>query len=212
MQAQQEIRLGGTRLDKHRHICAFFHSRDDEYDLLLPFIKEGLEHGDKAFHIVDPDLRHDHVHRLETCGIDADQLESSKQLEIREWEHAYLRSDGAFNQDDMLNLIQEVLRNGSAEGFPLTRLVAHMEWSLQDRPGVDDLVEYESRLNEVLPLFDDPVICVYDLSKFSASTALDILRTHPMVIIGGILQENPFYMPPDQFIQELKARKANASA
>ena len=27
---------------------------------------------------------------------------------------------------------------------------------------------------------------------------MDIMRTHPMVIIGGILQENPFFVPPDR--------------
>jgi hypothetical protein len=58
----------------------------------------------------------------------------------------------------MLALIEEVLNGGKAEGFPLTRLVAHMEWSLQDFPGVDDLVEYETRLNYVLPRYKDPVI------------------------------------------------------
>lgn len=35
---------------------------------------------------------------------------------------------------------------------------------------------------------------------------MDILRTHPMVIIGGVLQQNPFFVPPDRFLQELRAR------
>ena len=81
-----------------------------------------------------------------------------------------------------------------------------MEWSLEDRPGVRDIIEYESRLNKILPQFNDPVICVYDLAKFGAGTVIDILRTHPMVIIGGILQENPFYVSPDEFLEELRSR------
>jgi len=35
---------------------------------------------------------------------------------------------------------------------------------------------------------------------------MDILRTHPMVIIGGILQQNPFFVPPDEFLRELRER------
>jgi hypothetical protein len=50
------------------------------------------------------------------------------------------------------------------------------------------------------------VICTYDLSKFSARVAMDVMRTHPMVIIGGVLQENPFFVPPDQFLLELRER------
>jgi transcriptional antiterminator NusG len=62
------------------------------------------------------------------------------------------------DQDKMLTLIQEVLDEGPRRGFPLTRLVAHMEWALEDRPGVNDLVEYETRLNYILPRYKDPVI------------------------------------------------------
>jgi hypothetical protein len=58
----------------------------------------------------------------------------------------------------MLALIEEVLDGGIRQGFALTRLVAHMEWALEDRPGVDDLVEYETRLNYLLPRYQDPVI------------------------------------------------------
>lgn len=36
---------------------------------------------------------------------------------------------------------------------------------------------------------------------------MDIMRTHPMVIIGGILQENPFFVPPDEMLQELRERE-----
>ena len=99
----------------------------------------------------------------------------------------------------MLGLLEEVLQSGEASGYPLTRLVAHMEWALLDKPGVDDLLEYETRLNYMLPKYDDPVICTYDLSKFSASAAMDIMRTHPVVIVGEVLQENPFFVPPDHF-------------
>jgi hypothetical protein len=151
------IHLAGTTLDRYRHVCAFFHARDEEYKVLLPFIKEGIERHEKAFHIVDPALRHDHVHRLEEAGIDVTICESSGQLEVRRWEEAYLRQ-GHFDQHAMLALIQEVLETGKTQQFPLTRLVANMEWALEDRPGVNDLVEYETRLNFILPKYDDPVI------------------------------------------------------
>jgi hypothetical protein len=28
-----------------------------------------------------------------------------------------------------------------------------------------------------------------------------------MVILGGILQENPFFVPPDEFLRELRERR-----
>jgi hypothetical protein len=151
------ITLAGATLDKWRHVCAFFHSSEEEYRVLTPFIAEGLRRGEKAFHIVGPHERAEHLDRLRQANLDVDDAEATGKLEVRLWEQAYLR-DGRFDQNRMLALIEEVLQGGAAAGFPLTRLVAHMEWALEDRPGVNDLVEYETRLNYVLPKYKDPVI------------------------------------------------------
>ena len=154
---EQPIRFAGSTLGAKRHVCAFFHNADEEYQVLLPFIKEGFERGEKAFHIVDPKLRAEHALRLASAGIDVEAARKAGQFELRNWADAYLR-DGHFDQDRMLALIQEVLEDGIRQGYALTRLVAHMEWALEDRPGVDDLVEYETRLNYLLPRYKDPVI------------------------------------------------------
>ena len=151
------VRLAGSVLHRSRHVCAFFHKKDEEYQVLLPFVHEGFAQGHKAFHIVDPLHRDAHLRRLTEAGIDVAEAERSGQLEVRRWEDAYLR-EGHFDQDAMLALIEEVLKGGKAQGFPLTRLVANMEWGLEDRPGVDDIVEYETRLNFILPKYDDAVV------------------------------------------------------
>jgi len=155
--ADRPIRFAGATLGSQRHVCAFFQTPDEEYQVLLPFIKEGFEQGERAFHIVDPDLRDEHMRRLESAGIDVSERRKDGQFELLNWEDAYLR-EGHFDQGKMLALIEEVLEEGGRLGFPLTRLVAHMEWALEDRPGVDDLVEYETRLNYLLPRYKDPVI------------------------------------------------------
>ena len=199
------VRCAGGILGQHRHICAFFNDFDEQHRVLRSFIKEGFDRGDKAFHIVDPELQGQHLKRLAEAGIDVKQAMGTGQLELRRWQDAYLRGDH-FDQNAMLALIEEVLQSADTAGYSRTRLLAHMEWALLDKPGVDNLVEYETRLNYVLPKYDDAVVCTYDLSKFGASVTMDILRTHPVVIIGGVLQENPFFVPPDQFLLEIKER------
>jgi len=151
------VRFAGAVLARSRHVCAFFNSREEEYRVLMPFIKEGIDRGEKAFHITDPALKADHLQRIERAGIDVADTQRRGQLQVLVWQDAYLR-EGHFDQDAMLALIEQVLQAGVKEGFPLTRLVAHMEWALEDRPGVNDLVEYETRLNYVLPKYNDPVV------------------------------------------------------
>ena len=71
-ESNQPIRFAGSVLGAQRHVCAFFHNPDEEYRVLLPFIKEGFERGQKAVHIVGPKLRAEHQRRLESdrhrCG------------------------------------------------------------------------------------------------------------------------------------------------
>jgi hypothetical protein len=205
----EPIRFAGSELGAQRHICAFFHSADEEYRVVLPFIKDRFECGHKAFHVVDPELCDEHRQRLASTGIDVEASEQSGQFDLRNWNEVYLR-DGRFDKDRMLALIQkEIVVGEGREGFAVTRMVAHVEWALEKQPGVDDLVEYEARVNYIWPRYKDAVICVYDLTKFGGHIVMDILRTHPMVLIGGIVQENPFFVPPDEFLRELRERRAS---
>jgi hypothetical protein len=206
----EPVPLAGSALSRSCHVCAFFHSKEEEYRVLMPFIKDGFEKGDRAFHVVNAKHRADHLQRLEQEGIDVTAAESSGQLEVRPWEDAYIK-DNYFDQYRMIETIKDALDPAKKQPGKLTRLVANMEWALEDLPGVHDIVEYETRLNHVLPEYHDPVICTYDLSQFDASVVMDIMRTHPMVIIGGILQENPFYVPPDEMLKELRERSADRS-
>ena len=201
------IHFAGSQFGDQRHVCAFFHSAEEKYRVLLPFVKEGFKYGDRAFHVVDPDLRKEHLQQLESAGIDTAQAESSGQLKVCGWNEAHLDPAGHFDQHRMLALIEEELELGVTQGFGVSRAIGNMEWALEDRPGVEDLVEYEARLNYILPRYKDPVICVYDIAKFSGDVVVDILRTHPMVIIGGTLQENPFFVSPDEFLRELRDKR-----
>lgn len=202
------VRLAGSVLNGSCHACAFFHSKEEEYRVLMPFIKEGFEKGDRAVHIVDPGHHAEHIKQLEHEGIDVAAAESQGRLEVRRWQDAYIK-DGHFDQYRMIETIKEALAPSEAAPDRMTRLIANMECALEDLPGVHDIVEYETRLNHVLPEYHDPVVCTYDLSRFDASIVMDIMRTHPMVIIGGILQENPFFVPPDEMLKELQARDAH---
>lgn len=47
----------------------------------------------------------------------------------------------------------------------------------------------------------NPFVCVYDLNLFSGRVIGDILGCHPKVILGGRVHENPYYLPPDEFLR-----------
>jgi hypothetical protein len=206
------LRIESNSLDGvNRHICAFFNGMDEHYRVLRSFIRDGFDQGDKAFHLVDPKRREDHLRRLEDAGVDVEEATASGQLEVHPWEDGPLHGE-RFDQDTWLAGFEEVLQAGPGSGYPKTRFLAQMEWALVDLPGIEDMIEFETRVNYVVPKYDNTVICAYDLSKFGASTVMYALRTHPVVIIGGLLQENPFYVDPDQLLPELREQHSHVRA
>jgi MEDS: MEthanogen/methylotroph, DcmR Sensory domain len=205
--SEHSVQLAGVDLAGRNHVCAFFNTIDEEHRVLGSFYKEGLDRGEKAAHIVDPANREEHLKRLADAGIPVQKMMDTGQLDVLPWTDAYVR-DRWFDQDAMLATVEKLIQSGAATGYPLTRLAGHhMDWLFLDKPATYNLVEYEARLNHVLSRYNDPVICNYNPSKFGAAVAMDIMRTHPLVIIGGLLRENPYFVPPEQFLDEMRERR-----
>jgi hypothetical protein len=98
--------------------------------VLLPFVRECLESGEKAVHTVDPRQRDEHLRWLASAGID---LRNNGQLELRDSADSHLYG-GLFNQDRKLALRETIVKDAKDEGFPLVRFVSEMEWALEAGP------------------------------------------------------------------------------
>jgi MEDS: MEthanogen/methylotroph, DcmR Sensory domain len=207
--AEQPIHFAGATLGKERHVCAFFDGLEEEYRIVTPFLKEGIDRMEQIFYIVDPDSCADYKRRAEDGGLPLGELEKQGQAEVRSWEGHYVNA-GRFDPDAALALIEGLLRRGR-ERFNRTRIVGHADWAAEDRDISDSLIEYESRLNYVLPNYPDTVICAYDVGRWNAGVLMDILRTHPVVMIRGVVHANPFFVPPDEFLREIRDRAKPAS-
>jgi len=153
MKATMEpIPFAGSMLRDYRHVCAFFNSPQEEYDTLLPFVRDGLERDERAYHVLPSQYRDEHLEQLRRAGIDVAAAQLRRQLEVATSEETYLHG-GRFNKDAMLVRIEEALKSGATLGFPLTRLIAHAEtvlWHPEDWSSINEWIEHETRLNDVL--------------------------------------------------------------
>jgi hypothetical protein len=82
------------------------------------------------------------------------------------------------------------------------RATAEMVWALEAIPGTEHLMAYESRLNYFITGKPWISICLYNLTKFSGSIKMNVLRTHPFAISGGIITQNPYFIEPDKWLKE----------
>lgn len=202
---RRSIHLCGQDVDQPGHICAFFDSRDEEYDTLLPYFKEGVDAGEQVLNVLDASRLGDHRSRLEAAGIPT----FDGRVQMASSEETYLEG-GRFDMERMVNFVSDTLRSAAAEGR-FVRTAGWMDWVYRDPPGTEQLMEYEARMNLLVPTFDCTFMCVYDLSKVNGSTLIDIMSTHPYVILRGQIRRNPFYIRPEDYLRELVESESDSA-
>ena len=198
----------GHPLTHSAHICAFFDSEQQEYACLLPYFAEGLARGEQVVTIRDADKVAAHVRRLRESGaIPVDDATRAKRLRVFASEETYLQ-DGVFEVERMYNMIEAALVDAKASGFTRVRTCGDMSWALRDMPGTDELMRYESRVNKLIRDHDCTLMCTYDINQFSGRAVMDVLATHPQVLMGDRIYENPYYVEPEDFASTLARRGA----
>jgi hypothetical protein len=129
-----------------------------------------------------------------------DSTLADEQLDVFDFKGSYLR-DNRFSQEEMFHFLDQ--RVGAAvrdQGFPLARAAGEMTWALRTCPGVEELCAYEAKINVFAPRYPQILLCLYDLERFTGEVIVDVLKTHPKVLIGNMVIENPFYVEPDEFL------------
>jgi hypothetical protein len=198
----KSIPLGipGVQLTPGDHVCAFYPRLAERDEILIPYLREGIRAGDRCICVVDAS---DPEGVLTALGCGAGMGSSSpldrQQLEVQRSQDTYLR-DGHFSTESMLDFWDRSIGGGVADGFAFTRAVGEMTWALRQMPGVEELVGYEARLNLFLPRYPQVILCLYELDRFSGEVLVDLLKTHPKVLLGGMVLDNPYYLEPEEFL------------
>jgi DNA-binding CsgD family transcriptional regulator len=78
--------------------------------------------------------------------------------------------------------------------FPMLRAVGEMSWVLPHTGGGDDFFVYEAAVNEIVGDMPAVFMCMYDLQGFGVSMLVDVLKTHPKVLLDRTVLDNPHYL------------------
>ena len=179
------------------HLCGFYYGDDERDALLLPFLRGGLQSGDKVLAVLDS-TPVDRVVAEVTTGMDADALLASGQLELYGSTQTYLRG-GSFDPDRMIAFWEQMaVDNSAAESFGFARVVGEMSWLERAPAPREDVLKYESWADGFATRFEHAILCLYDLRRLGSGILLDLMRTHPKLLLGGLVLENPHHVATDQ--------------
>jgi hypothetical protein len=192
------VGIPGVDLVPGDHVCVFYPGLAERNEILIPYLRAGLQAGDKCVCVVDADEPDDVVSALGP-DVDLGGRLGRQQLEVQRSQDTYLKG-GAFSTEAMLEFWDREVGSAVEGGFSFARAAGEMTWALRQLPGVDELIGYESRLNQFLPRYPQVILCFYELDMFSGELLVDVLKTHPKVLLGGMVLDNPYYLEPDEFL------------
>jgi DNA-binding CsgD family transcriptional regulator len=179
------------------HFCALYSAPAERDRLLFSFLEEGLRHGDKCLCLID-DVEPRLVRDRAVGRSGAEHSRRSAQLDVERASDAYLRS-GEFRIEDMLSFLSDSVDAAIGDDFDLLRAAGEMSWVLPGPPGWEDLFHYESAVNNAVEQMPAILICLYDLQKFGAGMLVEVLRTHPTVLLDRTVIKNPYYVHPTDY-------------
>lgn len=199
------VTLCGTPMSQPGHVCAFFDSRAQKYDVIAPYFAEAIGAGDRVINVVPASERDRHVDTLERAQVPVRSAMDRKQMSIFTNEETYLRA-GVQDLQGMLDLMAEALGTADREGYAV-RTCGEMSWIANSHLPIRRVLEYEAKVNHFVPAHDCTLMCVYDIATLPSALTADILATHPWAIINNRLRPNDYFVPPDEYLKMLGTRE-----
>jgi signal transduction histidine kinase len=184
------------KLALHQHLCLIYATQEEQFSAAIPFLKIGLERGEKCIYVADAKTTAALMNAMRADGINVDAAIRQGSFTIK---NGY-PLPGKFVPDGMVAFLAESVQSARSEGYSALRVIGEMTWVTGIEPRPERLIEFEAKVNH---LFRDQAalaICQYDRKVFSPEVLLEVLRTHPRVAYDAFVCENPYYVPPDEYL------------
>ncbi|MBN2436421.1 MAG: MEDS domain-containing protein [Spirochaetes bacterium] len=184
------------------HIAGLYENDTQRDDIIYGFLNQGLIEKDiDLFCPVERSIDGFIDSFASHCGRKKSELLTNDNFQILPAKDIYY-PNGTFSPFEMDKNLNSFFEESQKNGPRNIRATAEMVWALDAVPGREHLFAYESRLNYFIPGKPWVSICMYNTTKFSGSTIMDVLRTHPYTISNGVLMQNPYFIDPDIWLAE----------
>lgn len=194
------LRKYAENVPLHSHACLIYDSREEQLIALASYLKRGAELGEKCIYIADDATAEFVQHVFRKMGVSEDEPESKGHFVLTRTEDFY---GGKLDCEHVTESVRSAMSLAQEEGYSGLRGAAEMSWLLSTHFTAIDLIRYESKINGMFDELPVTAICQYNAARFSDAVLEGIIKTHPVVIMGGEVYENPEYTAPDVFLSSM---------
>lgn len=178
------------------HLCLIY--EDDptgQLAALLPFLRQGLEAGERCVYVADDHTIDDVRDALMTYGVDAEKEMDRGSLVL--WTREQWRQPGELESSLKAAQLRGVIDDAMSAGYTGIRFGVEMTWTLGPNIDVDRLRHWEGTINTIFtPDTPARIICQYSRRRLEPAAIQAALMTHPIAVVGADLYPNPYYEAP----------------
>ncbi len=162
------------------HICAFYKTKQDLTDILIPYFAAGLQSNEYCIWVTSGLLDTKEAETLIGESIpDLKYYLERKQIEIVSYLDWYF-VDNVFNLEKAIEVLNTRHNQALALGFEGLRIGGDMSWLSSKQ--IKDLCSYEKDSNKDI-LKNNITVCTYSLDHCQANQALDIIVNYRYALV-----------------------------
>jgi DNA-binding CsgD family transcriptional regulator len=177
------------------HVCALYSGAEERDRLLVPFLQEGLRHGDQCVCLID-DVEPVRMRQRAYGPAAPGDTRRPGRLGVYRAPGARGRA-GERTAEQMIALLVADLSSSVAES-PLLRVAGEMS-PVPHEPGTTELSAYESGVSRVLAELPALFLCMYDVQRCRVEVLVDVLRIHSTVLLDGSVLHNSHCLDPADY-------------
>jgi DNA-binding CsgD family transcriptional regulator len=187
-------------LKEHDHLCHLYFNDTERFEIGANFLIHGIKNREKCIYISDKILPKELIERLTGSGVNIDKARKERHLEEIT---IGIHSEKTREPHSFVRFIKQSLEAYLDSKTKLLRiLISNKEvYSNSDA----DFAWEKASLNKIC--FEKPIILMnqFEIGRIGPVDLVNIFKTHPMIILEGLVYESPFYVPPDKIMAKLQS-------
>ncbi|PIQ85726.1 MAG: hypothetical protein COV73_05515 [Candidatus Omnitrophica bacterium CG11_big_fil_rev_8_21_14_0_20_43_6] len=173
-----------------QHTSLFYNSEEEYLDIILPYIKAGLENNEFCIWIIPETLTvQDAQLHLSESMEDLEAYLKKEQLLIGDHKSFYL-NDGVFLGNKTLATIIELEKKALAKGFKGVRGTGDCSWALDEH--WFGFLMYEEKINQAIELRKIRALCSYYIPKLDLKKIYSLGASHQSSLVKQLGSWNRF--------------------
>lgn len=180
------------------HICAFYNEGGTSLDdIVVDYLSQGLRATNKCAFFCFSD----------TASRVRDRI--PPELMTREGILQFFTADdallevGGFTKAAFRSNMETLVKDAVSRGYERLWVGCDATFVVRDSLPINEWISWEAEVNELAPQWPWFGICIYSLDRFDGELVMKVLQTHPRVFVNRMIIDNPYCVPPQEFLANL---------